>query len=89
MRFIALYHLKDHVDQAKIAEAVNRRAEYEHPVELLAEYYTTNASPAVVAIYEADDADDLFMNSMAWMDVFRIEVMPVVGWEEGLRTLSG
>ena len=85
MKFIALYHLKENVDQDKLVEAFKRRTEYEHPMTLLAEYYTTNTSPAVVALYEADDANDLYMNSLAWLDIFDIQVIPVVGWEEGLR----
>lgn len=87
MRFLALFNLKENVDQTKIAEIVRRRAEYDHPVTLVEEFYTPNRRPAVVAIYESEDANQLVMNSLAWLDVFDIEVIPVVGWQEGLDTL--
>ncbi len=88
MQFVALMNLRPEVDQTKLAEALARRGEYEHPAKLVAEYYTPNRKPAVVAIFEADDASQLLMNSMAWLDVFEIEVLPVIGWEEGLQVLA-
>lgn len=88
MRFLALFNLKDDADQVKIAEVVRRRAEYDHPVKLVEEFYTPNRKPAVVAIYETEDANQLVLNSLAWLDVFDIEVIPVVGWQEGLDTLQ-
>ena len=88
MRFVALFSLKDGVDQTKIAEIVNRRADYDHPAKLVEEFYTPNRSPAVIAVYETDDANALVMNSLAWLDVFDIQVIPVVGWQEGLDTLA-
>ena len=87
MRFIALFNLKESADQSKIVEIVNRRADYDHPVQLVEEFYTPNRSPAVVAVYETEDANQLVLNSLAWMDVFDIQVIPVVGWQEGLDTL--
>lgn len=42
MRFVALFNLKENVDQNQIAEVVNRRAEYDHPVKLVEEFYTPN-----------------------------------------------
>lgn len=87
MRFIALFNLKENADQATIADVVKRRADYDHPVKLVEEFYTPNRRPAVVAIYETEDANQLVMNSLAWLDAFDIEVIPVVGWQEGLDTL--
>ncbi len=88
MRFIALFNLKDNADQSTIAEVVRRRADYDHPVKLVEEFYTPNRRPAVVAIYETDDANQLVLNSMAWLAAFDIEVIPVVSWQEGLDTLK-
>lgn len=88
MRFIALFNMKEDVDQAKIAEIVKRRAEYDHPARLVEEFYTPNRRPAVIAVYETDDANQLVMNSLAWIDAFDIEVIPVVGWQEGLDNLK-
>jgi len=87
MRFIALFNLKESADQAKIAEVVNRRADFDHPVQLVEEFYTPNRAPAVIAVYETEDANQLVLNSLAWMDAFDIQVIPVVGWQEGLDTL--
>lgn len=87
MRFIALFSLKESADQSTIAEIVNRRADYDHPVQLVEEFYTPNRSPAVIAVYETEDANQLVLNSLAWMDAFDIQVIPVVGWQEGLDTL--
>ncbi len=88
MRFIALFNLKESADQAKIAEVVNRRADFDHPVQLVEEFYTPNRAPAVIAVYETEDANQLVLNSLAWMDAFDIQVIPVVGWQEGLDTLQ-
>jgi hypothetical protein len=88
MRFIAMYSLKENTDQAKVIDAINRRAEYEHPVTLIEEFYTPNRSPTVIAVYETDDVNKLLMNSMAWVDLFDIEVIPVVQWREGLEALK-
>ena len=88
MRFVALFNMKEGVDQSKIAEIVKRRGEYDHPVKLVEEFYTPNRRPAVIAVYETDDANQLVINSLAWMDAFDIEVIPVVGWQEGLDRLN-
>lgn len=88
MRFVALFNMKDGVDQSKIAEIVKRRGEYDHPVKLVEEFYTPNRRPAVIAVYETDDANQLVINSLAWIDAFDIEVIPVVGWQEGLDKLN-
>jgi hypothetical protein len=88
MRFVVLYHLKENVDTAKLVEAVTRRAEYEPPATLIEEYFTPCRHPTVISVFETDDANKLLMNSMAWADVFEIQVMPVVQWREGLETLT-
>lgn len=88
MKFVALFNLKEGVDQSKIAEIINRRAEYDHPAQLVEEFYTPNRCPTVIAIYETDDANALVLNSLAWLDAFDIQVIPVVGWQEGLNRLQ-
>ena len=88
MRFVALFNMKEGVDQSKIAEIVKRRGEYDHPVKLIEEFYTPNRRPAVIAVYETEDANQLVINSLAWIDAFDIEVIPVVGWQEGLDKLN-
>ena len=90
MKFIALYSLKESVDETKLAELMGRRAEHEFPkgMSLIAEYWSSKSSPACVAIYEADDAAALMINSVIWMDALDVDVFPVTTWEEGLEKLG-
>jgi hypothetical protein len=88
MYFVALYSLKEGIDQVKITEVITRRAEYEHPMKLVAEYFSPNRNPTVISVYETDDANTLLINSLAWLDVFDIQVLPVVTWDEGMQALS-
>lgn len=89
MKFVILFHLKPTVDQAKLAEAMGRRAEYEFPegVRLIGEYWSSG-DPSVVGIYEADDAAALMINAVVWMDIFSMHVLPVNTWEEGLEKIA-
>jgi hypothetical protein len=89
-KFVALWSLKEGVDQVKLAEVMGRRAEYEFPtgMTVLAEYWSSNRSPAVVSIFEADDAAALMINTVAWVDVLDAVVFPVNTWEEGLEKLT-
>ena len=90
MKFVTLWSLKESVDLAKLAEIIGRRAEYEYPpgIKMVGEYWTSQRSPAVVSILEADDATGLMINYAAWVDVLDVEVFPVNTWEEGLEGLS-
>ncbi len=90
MKFVALWDLKDFLDQEDLAEVIARRAEYEFPkgVKVIAEYWSAQGSPAVISIFEAEDATALMVNSVAWLDALDVEIFPVVEWEEGLEGLS-
>lgn len=91
MKFIAMWNLKAGVDQVKMAEIMGRRADWKHPegVRLIAEYWSSKNSPAVVSVFEADDAAALMINTVAWIDVLEADnVFPVVAWEEGLEKLT-
>ena len=90
MKFVALFSLKEAVDQTKMAELMGRRADHTFPagMKLVAEYWSAKASPAVIAIYEADDAAALMINSVAWVDALDVDVFPVVTFEEGLKKLT-
>ena len=90
MKFVALWSLKESVDQAKMAEIIGRRAGFEFSAGTspIAEYWSPRSSPVVVSIFEADDAAAMMLNSVAWVDVFDVDVFPVVEWEEGLEKLS-
>ncbi|NIM96844.1 MAG: DUF3303 domain-containing protein [candidate division Zixibacteria bacterium] len=90
MKFIALYSLKESADQTKLAELMGRRSEHKFPkgMSLIAEYWSSKNAPACVAIYEADDAAALMINSVIWMDALDVDVFPVNTWEEGLEKLS-
>lgn len=90
MKFVALWSLKEGVDQAKLAELVARRAEVKFPkgMNLIAEYWTPTGSPAVINIFEADDAASLMVNTVAWADALNVDIFPVTTLEEGLEALS-
>jgi hypothetical protein len=89
MKFVALFQMKPGVSQAKVAEAVARRVEYKFPegMQLIHEYWSPTP-PNVVSIFEAKDVSSLMMNSINWTDVFDVQVIPVVDFEEGAKKLS-
>jgi hypothetical protein len=92
MKFVALFSLKQGVDEAKLIQAAQKRAEYQFPegLTLIAEYWTAEDSPAVISVFEADDAAPLLENSLPWTDYFETtEVLPVVTAEEGLERFTG
>mgnify|MGYP001822283314 CR=1 FL=1 len=90
MKFVALWSLKEGVDQTKMAEVMARRADLKYPagVKLIAEYWSPKDSPAVVNILEADNAAALLVNSVIWIDVLELDIFPVVTWEEGLEFIT-
>ena len=90
MKFVALFSQKQANDQSTMAEAMGRRADYQFPtgMHLIGEYWTSSGSPSLVAIYEADDPAALTINSIAWLDMFDIQVFPVTTYEEGLEKLT-
>lgn len=90
MKCVVLYHLKEAADQAKLAELMARRAEYQFPtgMTLVAECWTGNTRNCVVAIYDVDDPATALVNSVVWLDAFNIEVLPATTWEEGLERIS-
>lgn len=90
MKFIALWSLKESVDQAKLAEVMGRRADFEFPkgVRLIAEYWSSRGSPAVVSVFEADDSAALLINTVIWMDALDVDIFPVNTWEEGLEKMT-
>lgn len=90
MKFVALWSLKESVDQVKLAEIMGRRAEFEFPkgMSLIAEYWSSKGSPAVISIFEADDAAALMFNTVIWADALTVDIFPVTTWEEGLEKLT-
>ena len=90
MKFVALWSLKEHVAQEELAEIMGRRADFNFPkgMKLIKEYWSAQGSPAVISIFESDDASALMVNSVAWADVLDVEIFPVMEWEEGLKKLS-
>jgi hypothetical protein len=90
MKYVVLYHLKEAADQAKVAEMMARRAEYQFPtgMNLIAECWTGNTRNCVVGIYDVDDPATALLNSVAWLDAFTIEALPATTWEEGLARIT-
>ena len=91
MKIIALFNLKDGVTSAKLAETISRRMEFKFPegLELLAEYWTPVAAPAVIGIFEASDPAAIMANSASWIDVFNVgAILPITDWQEGGKKLG-
>ena len=90
MKFIALWSLKDSVDQMGMAELMGRRADYKFPkgIKILGEYWTSQDSPAVIQIVEANDSAPLMINTVNWIDLMTVDIFPVVEWEEGLKAIT-
>ena len=90
MKFAVLFSLRENVTQAKLMEAAARRREFKFPegVKLLEEYWTPADSPAVIALFEATDPGALMLNSIAWVDVFETQVVPILDWKEGLEKFA-
>lgn len=90
MKFVALWKLKEGVDQAKLAEMMGRRAEWKFPegIKLIAEYWSSKSAPAVISVFEADNAAALTINTVAWIDALEADIFPVSTWEEGLQGLT-
>jgi hypothetical protein len=90
VKFALLLSLKEGVDQAKVAQSIQKRAEYQFPegVKLIGEYWAPKDSPAVIAIFEADDAAQILGHVLAWQDYFICDVFPVVSVEEGLESFA-
>ena len=70
-------------------ERAARRAQWQPPegVTIVAEYWFPTDDPSVVSIVQADDPNALVPISMAWDDLFDIEIFPVTPAEEGLELL--
>lgn len=91
MKFVALYSLVEVVDQTRLAESVQRRAEYRIPegMRLIDEYWSARDSPAVISVFEADDAAPILENAVPSMDFFETTGdFPVVSVEEGPERFS-
>jgi hypothetical protein len=91
MKFVAMFSIKQGVGEAKLVQAAQKRAEYQFPegLTLIAEYWTAEDSPAVISVFETDDAASLLENSLPWADYFETtEVLPVVTAEEELQRFA-
>ena len=92
MKFVALQSLKEGVDEAKLEQLLRNRAEYEFPegIKPIAEYWGPKDSPAVISIFEADDAAPILESTVPWIDYFETtDLFPVVSVDEGLGSISG
>ncbi len=74
----------------KMMECVARRAEYEYPegTKPIAEYWMAGVdthTPAVVAIFEADDFGPFLSTEMLWSEYFDIKFVPIVSADEGIQ----
>lgn len=67
--------------------ALARRAGWTYPqgAKMVAEYWLSSGTPAVIAVIEADNFEPLMEMDMDWGDVFNIEIHPATTFEEGLQ----
>lgn len=52
------------------------------------EYWTSQGSPAVIQIVEADNSAPILINTVNWMDAIVVDIFPTVEWEEGLEAIT-
>ncbi len=85
-----LYGLVLRAHPGTLNERITRRLRWQFPegVTSVAEYWFPTNDPSVVSIVEADDPNALAPISMAWDDVFDIDIFPVTPAEEGLELLG-
>ena len=67
-------------------ERIGRRAQWQYPegTRPVAEYWLQGTDPAVITVFEADNNEAIFALTVAWSDVFDINVVPAMTGEQGL-----
>ena len=82
MLFVALLTVTGGTDEERIA----RRAQWEYPegTRMVAEYWLQGTDPTVISVFETDSNEAIFALTVAWSDVFDINVVPAVTSEQGL-----
>ena len=82
MLFVALLTVTGGTAEERIA----RRAEWQYPegTRPVAEYWLQGTNPSVISVFEADSNEAVFALTVAWSDVFDIDVVPALTGEQGL-----
>lgn len=91
--FVMLLTMKPNLPPDAIQKSIARRAEWQAPegVEVIAEYWLAGPGqegPNVIAIFKAPSSAPIYLTSIAWGDIFDIEVHPAVTADEGLALAS-
>ncbi len=93
MLLMELNYWHEGLSHEKMMECVARRTEYTYPegIAPIAEYWPAGVgldTPAVVAIYEADDFAPFLEVELLWSEYFDIKFFPIVSAEAGLGMLK-
>ena len=93
MLLMELNYWHEGLSHEKMMECVARCTEYTYPegIAPIAEYWPAGVgleTPAVVAIYEADDFAPFLEVELLWSEYFDIKFFPIVSAEAGLRMLK-
>ena len=87
MLYVTLLNWKPGLNRQQMDAAFARRAQWQYPkgAKLVAEYWLSTSSPAVITIFEASTYEPLLELGLTWSDVFDLTIVPATTAEEGLR----
>lgn len=71
-----------------VQERLARRAQWQPPNEVVAEYWLQTDNPHVILMIETDSFAQLMATLVGWDDVFDITVVPAITAEEGFEVVQ-
>ncbi len=93
MLLMEFNYWREGLTHEKMMECIARRAEYEYPegIEPIAEYWPAGVgheTPAVVAIWRAEDFSPFLGMEMLWSEYFDMKWFPIVDAKDGIKFLT-
>ncbi len=93
MLLMELNYWHEGLSHEKMMECIARRTEYTYPEGSapIAEYWPAGVgrdTPAVVAIFEAEDFAPFMQLEMMWSEYFDMKFFPIVSADEGVKFLK-
>jgi hypothetical protein len=87
MLYVMLLDYRPGLSREQYEAAMKLRAQWQYPAgaKVLGEYWLSNQSPAVVAIFEADSYAPIMEVGLIWGEFFTITTFPAVMPEEGMK----
>ena len=84
MLIVGLFKIRP--DAPPMADGVGRRAQYQMPegTQPVAEYWLQTNDPAVITVFEADNAASIMAMRAVWGDTFDMTFVPAFTLQEGL-----